>query len=247
MNIDKSASLSGEKGTGNHVFRRKVSRTRVKLCGMRRREDILAVNKILPDYAGFILAEGFRRTVTWEKARELGGLLADEIIPVGVFVNSPVEFAARMLNEHIIRIAQLHGDEDEEYIRRLRILTDTADNIAAEKMGPEHAGVPVRIIKVFKIAGEEDIKAAENSGADMILLDAGTGAGKTFDWTLAKKVRRPFILAGGLTPENVAAAIRQVRPYGVDVSSGVVTNGCKDPEKMRQFTENVRNSGEQDK
>ena len=174
-------------------------------------------------------------------------LLADEIIPVGVFVNSPVEFAARMLNEHIIRIAQLHGDEDEEYIRRLRILTDTADNIAAEKMGPEHAGVPVRIIKVFKIAGEEDIKAAENSGADMILLDAGTGAGKAFDWTLAKKVKRPFILAGGLTPENVAAAIRQVQPYGVDVSSGVETNGYKDPEKMRQFTENVRNHGEQDK
>ncbi|MBQ0000411.1 MAG: phosphoribosylanthranilate isomerase, partial [Clostridiales bacterium] len=160
-----------------------------------------------------------------EKALELKRLLSPSIQAVGVFVNEPVENVSDYLNRGIIDLAQLHGSEDDEYIQKLRSLSP----------GKE-------IIQAFKIASDEDILRTEKSTADYILLDSGLGSGKVFDWNLIKGIRRPFFLAGGLTIENVPEAIRDLHPYAVDISSGLETDKKKDPEKMRQFVQNVRSA-----
>ena len=132
------------------------------------------------------------------------------------------------MNDGVINIAQLHGDEDNDYIDRLRDLTD---------------GV-CPIIKAFKVRSENDILKASGSSADLVLLDSGTGSGKSFDVSLIGSFARPYLLAGGLTPDNVAEAVRTLRPYGVDVSSGIETDGHKDPDRMRKFMEAVRAAGQ---
>lgn len=190
---------------------------KIKFCGMRRPEDIAAVNELKPDFTGFILAKGFKRTITYKEAEDLGRALDPEIKKVGVFVNDDVETVADIVNKGIIDMPQLHGDEDEEYIAKLRTLCDA------------------QIIKVFKIRTEEDVSKAAASSADHILLDAGTGEGKTFEWQLIKELKRPYILAGGLDADNIAEAVKALHPWGVDVSSGIETNGYKDLEKMRRF------------
>ena len=199
---------------------------KIKFCGMRRPEDIAAVNELKPDFTGFILAKGFKRTITAETAEELGKLVDQDIKKVGVFVNDDVETVADIVNKGIIDIPQLHGDEDEEYIAKLRTLCDA------------------QIIKVIKIKTEEDVNKAAASSADYILLDAGTGEGKTFEWQLIKELKRPYILAGGLDADNVAEAVKALNPWGVDVSSGIETNGIKDPEKMKEFIKKASPLGE---
>lgn len=198
---------------------------KIKICGLRRLEDIEAVNEFGPDYAGFIVdvPRSFR-SVTPEKLKELTEGLRKEIIPVGVFVDAPEDLPARLLNEGIIGMAQLHGSEDEEYIKRLRNLTD---------------GSP--LIKAFSIKKEEDIARALKSSADYILLDQGKGGtGKAFDWSLIREMNRPFFLAGGVGPENLDKAISQIQPYAVDLSSSVETEKWKDPEKIRQVVDIAR-------
>lgn len=200
-----------------------MSGVRVKLCGLRRAEDVAAANEIRPDYIGFVFAPKSRRAVTPEQAKVLRAQLDPAVTPVGVFVNQPVELVAKLLNEDIIDLAQLHGQEDEVYIAALRSQTEK------------------QLWQAFRVETPQDITQAVASSADLILLDNGAGGtGKQFDWTLVRPISRPFLLAGGLTPENVEAAIRQVRPYGVDTSSGVETEGRKDPEKMRRFIRAVR-------
>ena len=196
--------------------------TRVKMCGMRRMEDIAAANSLMPEYIGFVFAPASRRYVSPEEAAALRQALRPGIRAVGVFVNEEFGTVARLLAEGIIDIAQLHGDEDEDYISRLR----------------EVSGKPV--IRAFRVKGEADLRTAEASAADMILLDAGAGDGKTFDWSLLSSVSRPYFLAGGLTPENAAEAVRRFHPFAVDVSSGIETDGFKDSEKMRAFMRAVR-------
>lgn len=139
-----------------------------------------------------------------------------------MFVDADEAYVADLLNQGIIDLAQLHGHEDEEYIARLRAMT----------LKP--------IIQAFKVRAAEDLERAVNSSADHILLDSGAGSGECFDWSLVKDVPRPFFLAGGLDPDNVDAAVRQVAPYGVDVSSGIETDKCKDEHKMRTFVEKIR-------
>lgn len=198
---------------------------KIKICGLRRLEDIEAVNEFCPDYAGFIVdvPRSFR-SVTPEKLKELTEGLRKEIIPVGVFVDAPEDLPARLLNEGIIGMAQLHGNEDEEYIKRLQNLTD---------------GRP--LIKAFSIKKEEDIARALKSSADYILLDQGKGGtGKAFDWSLIREMSRPFFLAGGIGPENLDKAISQIQPYAVDLSSSVETEKWKDPEKIRQVVDIAR-------
>lgn len=201
---------------------------KVKMCGMMRAEDILAANELAPDFVGCILAKGFRRTVSEEDAARFRSSLLPSIPLVGVFVNDPPKRAAELLNDGVINIAQLHGDEDNDYIDRLRVLTD---------------GV-CPIIKAFKVCSENDILKASGSSADLVLLDSGTGSGKNFDVSLIGSFARPYLLAGGLTPDNVAEAVRTLRPYGVDVSSGIETDGHKDPDRMRKFMEAVRAAGQ---
>ncbi|MCR4586227.1 MAG: phosphoribosylanthranilate isomerase [Lachnospiraceae bacterium] len=194
---------------------------KIKFCGMRRPEDISIINELKPDFIGFILAKGFKRTITYEEAEMLGRAVDPVIKKVGVFVNDDVETIAELANKRIIDMLQLHGDEDEAYIRKLRSLTAT------------------QIIKAFKIKNEEDVKTAAASSADHILLDAGTGEGKSFEWQLIKELKRPYILAGGLDADNIAEAVKTLHPWGVDVSSGIETNGCKDLNKMKTFLKNL--------
>lgn len=198
--------------------------TKIKLCGMFRMEDIAAVNALKPDYIGFVFFAKSSRNVPPEKAAELKAALDPAIRAAGVFVDAQVEFVADLLERGVIDVAQLHGHEDEQYIAQLRALTDKP------------------IIQAFKVRSPEDAARAERSTADHILLDSGMGSGERFDWSLVAGVKRPFFLAGGLTPENAAAAIGQVHPYALDVSSGIETDKVKDPQKMRAFVENVRSA-----
>jgi indole-3-glycerol phosphate synthase/phosphoribosylanthranilate isomerase len=194
----------------------------IKLCGLSRPEDIETANALLPDYVGFVFYPKSKRHVSYPKAAELKKLLSPRIKAVGVFVNECPEVIATLINKGVIDAAQLHGDEDNAYIEHLRKLTD------------------LTVIQAFRVRGPEDIRKAEQSAADLILLDAGMGTGTAFDWNLIGSIRRPYLLAGGLSPENVTQAVRTLRPYGVDVSSGIETGDVKDREKAVAFVATVR-------
>lgn len=197
--------------------------SKIKLCGLSRKCDIEWANELHPEYIGFVFAPKSRRYVSVDTAAELKAMLSEDIKAVGVFVNSPVESVAYILSRGIIDMAQLHGSEDEEYISRLVKLTDKP------------------IIKAFSINSAADVSAANNSSADMVLLDSGQGGtGTNFDWKLLGDINRPYFLAGGLCCENISQAITALDPYAVDVSSGIETNGCKDKNKMAAFVAAVR-------
>lgn len=196
--------------------------TKIKFCGLSRPADVDAANELKPEYVGFVFAPKSRRYVSPATAEELKQALDPEIKAVGVFVNAAVETVAGLLNSGIIDIVQLHGSEDGEYIERLRRLTDKP------------------VIRAFCIGTADDIADAEKSTADYILLDSGAGTGTAFDWKLIQNIRRPYFLAGGLTPENVEEAVGYLRPYAVDVSSGIETDGKKDKCRMAEFVAAVR-------
>ena len=196
--------------------------TKIKFCGLTGDCDIDAANELRPEYVGFVFAPKSRRYVTPERAAELKRQLAAGIKAVGVFVNDDLYHVAELLNRGIIDIAQLHGSEDEEYIGHLRQLT----------------GKP--IIRAYRIKTAEDIAEAEKCTADHVLLDSGAGTGEVFDWKLIKNMKRPYFLAGGLSPDNVENAVEQLAPYAVDVSSGIETDGVKDKAKMAAFAAAVR-------
>lgn len=198
--------------------------TKIKICGLTRAQDIRTANALQLDYIGFVFAPKSKRFVPPEQAKQLRQQLAPGIRAVGVFVNAPPEQIAALLADGTIDIAQLHGQEDAAYIARLRSLT--------------HAP----IWQAFRIESTEDISRANASPADLVLLDHGAGGtGERFDWTLLHGMARPFVLAGGLTPQNAAEAIAKARPYAVDASSGCETNGVKDPAKMLAFVNAIRN------
>ena len=207
--------------------------TRIKICGLKRIEDIEAVNELCPDYVGFVFADFSHRYVDKETAVRLKGRLDPRIKAVGVFVNEDYNYVAELLNEGVIDIAQLHGDEDEVYIEKLRGLT--SDNEDEAKSADSE-----KIIKAFNMSKIGSVSEIDNSSADMVLVDSGTGSGKTFDWNRLREIKRPYILAGGLGVQNIAEAVNTLQPYGVDVSSGVETDKLKDVNKMRSFVEIVR-------
>ncbi len=152
-------------------------------------------------------------------------MLDPAIKAAGVFVNEPVESVADLLKQGIIDIAQLHGKEDEDYISALRTMTDRP------------------VFKAFRIDCEEDVEKANASSADYVLLDSGNGGtGTVFDWDLLQGIKRPYYLAGGLNTENITEAVTSLKPYGVDVSSGIETDGLKDQAKMTDFVNKVRNA-----
>lgn len=201
------------------------NKIKIKLCGLTRPSDIEVVNLVHPDYVGFVFAKKSRRYVSPERVKTLKELLHPDITAVGVFVNEEPEGVAAWLSSGIIDMAQLHGAEDEEYIGKLRQLTDKP------------------LIKAFSVGEEQDIRNACLCTADFVLLDAGSGGtGTAFDRELLTGMNRPYFLAGGLDPSTVEEAVRRWRPYAVDVSTGIETDGCKDPEKMREFVERVRNT-----
>ena len=196
--------------------------TRIKFCGLSRPCDIEAANEIKPDYIGFVFAPNSKRRVSYKQAVDLKNLLDKDIKAVGVFLNEDIDQVISLLNLGIIDAAQLHGDESTDYIKRLQ----------------QETGKPV--IKAFQIHSEADVAAAEKTIADYIILDAGTGEGKTFDWSLIKDFKKPFFLAGGLNPDNVKNAVQQLHPFALDVSTGIETDGLKDKQKMAYFAEAVR-------
>ena len=196
---------------------------KIKLCGLTRPCDIEAVNELQPDYIGFVFAKKSRRYVSPEKAEELKAMLAPGIQAVGVFVNEEPEQIAALLEAGTIDVAQLHGQESETEIRRLRELTDHP------------------LIQAFRIDTEQDVERANASTADYVLLDSGAGGtGTVFDWDLLQAIRRPYFLAGGLDTENLGTVKAKLNPYGADVSSGIETGGDKDKEKMTAFVAAAR-------
>lgn len=190
--------------------------TKIKICGLSRPCDVEAVNAARPDWCGFIIDfPKSRRSCTPDQVRALRRELAPDIVPVGVFVDQPVEKAAALLRDGTISVAQLHGTENAAYLAALRAAAP---------------GFP--IWQAFRVRDAADLAAATASAADLVVLDNGQGTGRAFDWALAAALRRPYLLAGGLTPENIPEAVRRLRPFGLDLSSGVETGGWKDPEKI---------------
>ena len=195
---------------------------KIKICGLTREEDIRIVNDVRPDYVGFVFA-GNKRKVDEAQAARLRQLLDENIPAVGVFVDAPIEQIYRLVKAKTVQLVQLHGNEDEDYITALN----------------ESCNVPV--IKAFSVQTKADIEKARESSVSWVLLDNGKGGtGERFPWELLPSLHRPFFLAGGLSPENVREAATY-RPYALDVSSGVETNGKKDKEKIKRFVTYVRN------
>ena len=197
---------------------------KLKICGLTCEEDIAAVNEVKPDFAGFIIeVPSSRRNLSAEKVKVLVKGLDKEILPVGVFVNAAPELPISLLRDETLWAAQLHGDEDEDYIEKIQNMT----------------GKPV--IKAFSIKTPEDVQRALRSPADYILLDQGTGGtGEPFDWSLVPPVRRPFFLAGGIGPENLRNAVSTLHPWAVDLSTSLETQGQKDPIKIRQIAKMLK-------
>lgn len=197
--------------------------TLIKTCGMFSFKDIEAVNAARPDLMGFVVnVPKSHRSVTPARAEQLRAQLAPGIRAVGVFVDEGPHVIASMVRADAIDMVQLHGHEDENYLKYLSAICDAP------------------VIQAFKIASEADVARAVSSSADVILLDNGCGTGERFDWSLLAGVTHPFILAGGLTPEAIPQAIAQLRPWAVDLSSGLEINKVKDPNKIAAAVHAVR-------
>lgn len=195
---------------------------KIKICGLTKVEDIEVANELNIDYIGFVFAKS-KRQVTKEQAKILKEKSNKKA--VGVFVNEDINFIFELINEKIIDMVQLHGDENEKYIRILK------------KFSPQ-----TKIIKAISVNEKEDILDWKETSADYLLLDNGKGGtGEKFDWTVLEEleISKPFFIAGGLNSQNVKSVLKFM-PYAVDVSGGVETDGTKDGNKMKEFTQEVR-------
>ena len=197
---------------------------KIKICGLKRLEDIEIVNRYKPDYIGFVFADS-KRKVSHELAGQLKDNLDSGIVSVGVFVDADPEEIIELFRNCVIDVAQLHGSEDEEYITNLKDKTNHK----------------LEIINAIEMSEEVDLGSYENTQADFLLLDSGKGSGKTFDWRLIKKnLKKEFFLAGGLDVSNICQAIEEFKPYAVDLSSSLETDGYKDENKIKEIMEVIR-------
>lgn len=208
---------------------------KIKICGLKRREDINMINRCRPDFAGFVFAQS-RRRVTEAEAFCLRQQMDHTIPAAGVFVNASQEQILRLCRNQVIQLVQLHGDEDEAYIRQLQ-------------NGLKAMSERIPVIRAVRVQSAEQIRKAEQGPADYLLLDTYQkgvygGSGRTFDKRLIPEMEKPYFLAGGLTPDNVEEHIGLCRPWAVDVSSAVESEGVKDEAKIRLFIERVRRYGE---
>lgn len=200
--------------------------TKIKICGLRRQEEITMVNQLRPDYIGFVFAPS-RRQITSTQAAALRRRLHSGIQAVGVFVDMPLPELLRIAQSGAIDVIQLHGHETE------------ADILAIKA----HCALP--IIKAVRVQSAAQILQCDRLPCDYLLLDTFTqgqmgGSGTVFDWSMIPTVSKPYFLAGGLSPDNIKDIFRFCRPYAVDVSSGVETEGTKDYEKIKNFIEKVK-------
>ena len=185
--------------------------TKIKICGLRRMEDILIVNKYKPDYIGFVFAKNKVRTISLNDALNFKEALNNDIIAVGVFRNNDIDEVINIANSKAIDMIQLHGDEDDNYIIELK----------------KHTKLP--IIKAYR----------DSIYAEYVLFDnADPGKGMIFNWD-SIKTNKPFFLAGGIDINNIDKAL-ELNPYAIDLSSSVETNGFKDEEKIKEIIRKVR-------
>ncbi len=188
---------------------------KIKICGLRRMADIDYVNELKPDYVGFILTDGFKRSIDTDTAKMLKAGLDKDITAVGVFVDDDIDKINELASRKIIDIVQLHGSESPDYCRKINAPT----------------------IKYFNPEAFDTIGDYDN---DYFLFDAGTGTGVSFDWSKIPKTDTPFFLAGGINSDNIKKAISEINPYCIDLSSAVETGGFKDYNKIKQIMERVR-------
>ena len=199
--------------------------TEIKICGLTRVEDIIAVNRYGADYAGFVFCKKSKRYIDSYKAGELIDLLRSDITTVGVFLDEPLDNVISAARISGVQMIQLHGHESDEYVEYVRRTLERP------------------VIKAFKADEEGALERALKSNADYVMIDSGAGSGKKFDWNILKGFKRDYFLAGGLDPESVGEAIRLLEPFAVDVSSGVETDGIKDEEKIAKFIKAVKYGG----
>lgn len=191
---------------------------RIKICGIRRQEDVSYVNELMPDYVGFILSSGFRRSIDMDTFAQLTQSLDNRITRIVVFVNEPIDTVQRAIAMGVDMV-QLHGDESPEYC----------------------ASISAPVIKVLK--PDSFHRAGEYQDyVDYFLFDSGTGTGKTFDWSILPHTAKPFFLAGGISADNLSQAIKNVNPFAVDMSSSVETDGKKDYDKIKQVIDITRST-----
>lgn len=203
--------------------------SKLKICGLRRDEDIRYVNEFVPDYAGFILSKPFWRSINIDTLASLTEKLSKKIIPVGVFVNEEIDYIIPF--SKYLGVIQLHGDEDNEYIKALKTKTNC------------------EIWKAIRPQTADEINKACSLDADKLLIDSfskgsvgGTGTVGNWDIIKAAEITKPFFLAGGISAENAIDAINTVKPFGIDISSSVETNKKKDREKIRNIVTKVKST-----
>lgn len=229
---------------------------RIKICGLKRMEDIQAVNEYMPEYIGFVFANT-KRFISDELAAELKGALDKKIKAVGVFVNEPIAHVVKLASEGIIDVIQLHGQEDLNYVNQLK---EELEKIPGRRDGNGQPEIikAVRIDVSLEVTEEKEaeiikenqrlIDEAKALQVDYLLFDAKVkgilgGSGKQFDIAGLppdEAIGMPYFLAGGIGLHNVKQLIALRNPYGIDVSSAVETDGYKDKEKIREFIETVR-------
>ena len=194
---------------------------KIKICGIRRLEDIRIVNRYKPDYIGFVFADS-KRQVSHDLASKLKSNLDSDIISVGVFVDANSDEIIELFEGGVIEVAQLHGNESEEYINDLK-----------QKTNGE-----LKVIKAIEMSEDKNLSDYDNLNVDYLLLDSGKGSGKTFDWRLIKSdLKKEFFLAGGIDSDNAKQAIEQFNPYAIDLSSSLETDGFKDENKIKEIME----------
>jgi len=202
-------------------MKNKPSKTKIKICGIRREEDIAIVNKYKPDFIGFVFAESKRR-INFNQAIQLKKHLDNDILVVGVFVDSDIQDIIYLVENKVIDIIQLHGKEDEEFINNLKEFNES-----------------IKIIKAVLVKNKDDIKKWEESRADTLLLDSGKGSGNTFNWDLIGNIKKPFFIAGGIDSENIDEALK-FNPFGIDLSSGAEENGFKSSKKIAKIMKSLK-------
>lgn len=198
----------------------------IKICGLKRMEDVEAINRYQPDYVGFILNfPKSHRNISYDHLADLAETVHPEIQKVGVFVEEDPTKMAALVEADILDVIQLHGQQDESFIKQLRDLTDCP------------------VWQAIAIEDPADVDRALASSADLLILDhKGGGSGKSFDWSLIQDFSRPYFLAGGMNSETIPQALQQLTPAGIDTSSGAETDRLKDPQKIKDLVEMVHDA-----
>ncbi|MDR3292660.1 MAG: phosphoribosylanthranilate isomerase [Clostridiales bacterium] len=229
---------------------------KIKICGLFRGEDALAVNAAVPDFVGFVFVKGRRRYCSPVLAGELRKKIAPEILSVGVFQDEDAEGIEELYARGIISFAQLHGGESAEYVAALKKRCPRLSVIKALCADGETGGLMSAVTRTVQADGLKQTNAASalneflreqaalyvRAGADFLLFDSGSGGtGRAFDRSVLRGIDSPFFIAGGINSDNIEAVL-SFKPYAVDISGGAETDGLKDAEKIIKLTETVRGS-----